>query len=277
MARRAHSEIAPPSLAPFSARRVFQLLFYFLTLLVGVVGFLYVYTTVEQFLISDTRFVLQGPPEPGLPSEFFRIEGAVHASEQQITQMFLRDFGRSVYLCPIQERRRKLLAIDWIKDATVSRLWPNRIVVRVTERSPVAFVQTPAADGSLMYGLIDEEGVLLDPQRSSKLKLPVIVGIPARDTETMRRDRVKRFLRLQSELGPYMAKVSEVDISDIDNLRIVQQFDNRAITLMLGNQKFKERLDTFLANREEIRQRMPGATILDLRLKGRITAIGGSR
>ena len=128
-----------------------------------------------------------------------------------------------------------------------------------------------------MYGLIDEEGVLLDPQRAAKLPLPVVAGIPARDTEAMRRDRVKRVLRLQTELGDYMANVSEVDVSDVDNLRIVQQFDDRAITLMLGNQKFRERMETFLANREDIRQNMPRATILDLRLKGRITAIGGSR
>ena len=258
-------------------RRAFHAFFYFATLLMGVGGFLYVYTSVEQFLIRDTRFVLQGPPEAGIPSRFFRIENAVHASEQQIADVFLRDFGRSIYLCPIQERRRKLLAIDWIKDATVSRFWPDRIVVRVVERSPVAFVQRPVADGSLMFGLIDEDGVLLDPQRASKLPLPVIVGIPGRDTEAMRRDRVKRFLRLQSEIGSYMEKVSEVDVSDVDNLRIVQQFDDRAITLMLGNQKFRERLETFFAHREEIRQRMPRATILDLRLKGRITAVGGSQ
>jgi cell division protein FtsQ len=190
--------------------------------------------------------------------------------------MFQRDFGRSIYLCPIQERRRKLLAIDWVKDATVSRFWPNRIVVRVTERSPVAFVQRSGAGGMLMYGLIDEEGVLMDPQRTSKLPLPVIVGIPPEDTEPMRRERVKRFLRLQAELASYMSNVSEVDVSDVDNLRIVQEFGDRAITLMLGNQKFKERLQTFLDNREEIRQKMPQATVLDLRLKGRITAIGGS-
>jgi cell division protein FtsQ len=275
MARRAHVEAAE-SPAVFAARRGFRLLLQFAILLVSVLAFVYVYSGIEQFVINDSRFALEGPPEPGVPNEFFVIEGAVHASEQQIAQTFTRDFGRSIYLCPIQERRRKLLAIDWIKDATVSRFWPNRLVVRVAERSPVAFVQT-GAGGSQRYALIDEEGVLLTPERAAKLPLPVLIGIPARDTEPMRRDRVRRFLRLQNDLGDHMAKVSEVDVADIDNLRIIQQFDNRAITLMLGNQKFKERLDAFLANQDEIRQRMPGATILDLRLKGRITAIGGSR
>ena len=277
MARRSGADAVAATPPNVAIKRAFRAAFYFVTLLVGVVGFLYVYTTIEQFLISDSRFSLMGPPEPGIASDVFRVEGVVNASDQQIADVFVRDFGRSVFLCPIQERRRKLLAIDWVKDASVSRLWPNRIVVRITERVPIAFVQTPAADGTMMYGLIDEDGVLLDPQRASKLPLPVLVGIPARDTESMRRERVKRFLRLQSDLGTHMANVSEIDLSDIDNLRVVQQFDNRAITLMLGNQKYRERLETFLNNVEEIRQRMPGATILDLRLKGRITAIGGDK
>src|SRR5688572_3703528 len=186
MTRRANAKMS-------AVGRGFRVFIYLLTLVMGVVGFLYAYSTVEDFLIRDSRFIVQGPPEPGLASDFFRVEGAVHASEQQIAGTFQRDFGRSIYLCPIQERRRKLLAIDWVKDATVSRFWPNRIVVRVTERSPVAFVQRSGAGGMLMYGLIDDEGVLMDPQRTSKLPLPVIVGIPPEDTEATRRERVKRF------------------------------------------------------------------------------------
>jgi cell division protein FtsQ len=273
MPRRSTAAEMPANL---SFQRGLRMFFYFVTLLVGVFGFMYVYTTVEQFLISDSRFSLVGPPEPGVPSEVFHMEGVVNASDQQIVNVFLRDFGRSIYLCPIKERRRKLLAIDWVKDAAVSRIWPNKIVVKVTERAPVAFAQRQARDGTQMYALIDGDGVLLDPQRVGKLPLPVLVGIPANDTEALRRDRVRRFLRMRSEIGTQMAKISEIDVSDLDNIRVVMQFDRRAVTLMLGNQKYKERLDTFLNNMVEIRQRMPGATILDLRLKGRITAIGGT-
>jgi cell division protein FtsQ len=275
MPRRAAAEAAvqpTPSL-----RRGAEILAYFVTLLVSVVAFIYLYNTTEQFLISDDRFILHGPPEPGVASEFFKVEGTVNASDQQIAQVFLRDFGRSIYLCPIQERRRRLLGIDWIKDAVVKRIWPNRLVVTVTERKPVAFAQRQAVDGASMYALIDADGVLLDPQRAGKLPLPVLVGLPPGDTEAKRRDRVRRFLRMQSELGSRMAKISEIDVSDPDNLRIVMPFDRRAVTLMLGNQDYRERLDKFLNNMEEIRQRMPGATKMDLRLKGRIIEIGEPR
>ena len=58
-----------------------------------IVGALWGMSSLEQFVITDKRFVLEGPPEPGVPDEHFQIEGAVHASEQQITRVFLRDFG----------------------------------------------------------------------------------------------------------------------------------------------------------------------------------------
>jgi cell division protein FtsQ len=238
-----------------------------------IVGALWGMSSLEQFVITDKRFVLEGPPEPGVPDENFQIEGAVHASEQQITRVFLRDFGRSVYLCPVAERRRRLLAIDWVQDATVSRFWPNKLAVRIRERVPVAFVQRMAQDGSTVYGLVDAEGVMLDPQRASKLLLPVLSGMPWKEHESARRDRVKRFLRLQADMGKALDQVSEIDVSDVDNLKVMQVADGWAVTLMLGNQHFLQRFQNYLDNRIEISKRMPNATVLDLRLRDRITAV----
>ena len=257
-----------------SFRRGVRWFFWTATLLIAALSALWLYSTVEQFLMSDSRFFLPGPPEPGIPSENFRVEGTVNASEQQILAVFQRDFGRSVYLTPIAERRRRLLGIDWVKEASVSRVWPNRLVVRISERVPIAFVQIPRADRASMHGLIDADGVLLDPQRVGKMNLPVLAGMPASDTEATRRERVKRFLRLQSEVGPLINNISEIDVGDLDNLKVVYPLEGRAVILLLGNQKYKERLENFVNNVAQIRERLPGATVLDLRVPGRITAIG---
>jgi cell division septal protein FtsQ len=233
------------------------------------------WSRVEQFLVSDARLILPGPPEPGIESPYFRIEGTVHVSARQIEQVFARDFGRSIYLSPIYERRRQLRGIDWVKEASVARIWPNRLVVRISERVPVAFVQVPSLNHSTRLGLIDSDGTFLSAQRGGKFNLPVLTGVLAGESQASRRERVQRMLRLQRELGSMMDKVSEVDASDIDNLKVTQQFDNRAIVLMLGNQKFAERMQNFLNTADQIRQRMPDAAVLDLRLPDRITAVGG--
>ena len=53
------------------------------------------------------------------------------------------------------------MGIDWVKEASIQRLWPNRLVISIKERTPAAFVQTPAADGAFMLTLVDADGVLL--------------------------------------------------------------------------------------------------------------------
>lgn len=278
MARRSTAATAE-SIGPSPGRlgamfRAFRQVFTVVLIVSGIVGAVWLYLTIDNFLVTDSRFFLAGPPEPGQRSESFQIHGARNVTDEQIIQVFGRDFGRSIYLLPLKERRLKLLGIDWVKEASISRLWPDRLVIRITERTPAAFVQMQAADGTLLLSLVDAEGVLLDPQQARPFHLPVLTGMTRREGDVSRRERMKRFLRLQTELGSYMEKISEIDVSQMDNLKVIQQFDNRGLTLMLGNQSYRERYENFLNNHEEIRSRLPDAVILDLRLKDRITAVG---
>jgi cell division protein FtsQ len=236
------------------------------------IALLVAFNRTENFLITDSRFVLPGLPDGLTGSPNFRIEGARYASELQIAAVFAKDFGRSLYLCPIAERRRQLLAVSWVREASVSRIWPNSVIVRIQERSPVAFVQF-TSHGGTRWGLIDGEGVFLDPQRSIKFKLPVLTGMKLNETEKARQERITRLQRLQQELGSLMDRISEVDVADPDNIRVTTQMDGRAVTLMLGNQSLRLRMENFLNNYVEIRKRMPSAKVLDCRLPDRITAV----
>jgi len=244
--------------------------------LAGLLGIAWAYLSVEEFIVTDSRFYLAGPPDPGLPSEFFRIEGARNVTEAQVIEVFARDFNRSIYLCPLKDRRLSLMGLDWVKDASVSRFWPNRLVVRITERTPAAAIRMPAAGGTMLLSFVDVDGVLLDPRRTRQYRLPVLTGMTRKEGEASRRERMKRFLRMQAELGGYMDKISEIDVSDLDNLKAIQPFDNRALTLMLGNQSYRDRYENFLHNQEDIRKRLPYGIVLDLRLPDRITAVGSA-
>jgi len=79
-------------------------------------------------------------------------------------------------------------------------------------------------------------------------------------------------LQVQDELG-YLAKdVSEVNVADLENIRIVAQVQQRAIELILGESKFASRFQNFLNHYAEIRKRSPEVKTFDLRLDDRITA-----
>src|SRR5579863_466543 len=228
---------------------------------------LYAFHRLEQFLIRDSRFALGGADGSADPSTL-DIQGAEHASRRSIETVFAEDMGRSVYLLPLADRRATLQTVDWVRDASVARLWPNRVVVRLTERQPVAFVTLAPS----RFGLIDAEGVIL-PQSPGRFHLPVLTGVQPRDSVPERRARVQRMLRLLHDLGGMADRVSEIDVSDRDNLRVTQPYEGRMVTLLLGDQDFGARYQNFASHYGEIKQKLPGATTLDLRLEDRITVV----
>lgn len=233
-------------------------------ILIGLVS-LYTVHRFEQFLIRDSRFALNGPEGD---RETLEVSGATHASQRQIEAVFGEDSGKSVYVLPLSDRRNTLRTVDWVKDATIVRLWPNRILVRVEERMPVAFISL----SSSKFGLIDEDGTILPPA-PDRFTLPVLAGVRPADAPSQRRDRVHRMMRLTKELGDNTSKISEIDVSDPDNLKVTQPFDGRMVTLLLGDHNFGTRYSNFLRNFPEIQKRLPGAGTLDLRLEDRITVV----
>jgi cell division protein FtsQ len=238
-------------------------------------GGLYAFQKVELFLLRDPRFVI-AIPDFGLESPSLKIQGVHYASRSQVLRVFAPEFGRSLYQVPLKERRARLLQLDWVRDASVSRIWPNQLLIRVKEREPVAFIQVPAPGGISRFSLIDADGVVLQPPKQAVFKLPLVLGIKPEEQAYQRRDGVHRMTRLFEELGPLAARISEVDVGDPDNLKVGTKVDNRAITLLLGDRNFSQRMQNFQTHYPQIQQKLPSATTLDLRLEDRITAVEGN-
>src|SRR5260370_14727079 len=102
-----------------------------------------IYTTqkFQQFMLRDPRFFLPGPSDYGFESPNLELDGVKFASRAQILRLFEHDYGRSLYLFPMSERRHALLNIRSVRDASIQPIWPNRIGVRIAERQPVAFIK----------------------------------------------------------------------------------------------------------------------------------------
>jgi cell division protein FtsQ len=238
-------------------------------------GGIYAAQQVEQFIISDPRFFLPGPPDYGLESPNLELHGIRYSSHARILNVFSRDFGRSLFLLPLADRRKALLKVSWVRDAAIVRLWPNRVTVEITEREPAAFIDL-RVDSMNRWALIDSEGIILEPPPRAPFKLPVIAGVRAEEPQTMRGTRVRRMQRMMSELGALGDKISEIDVRDLDNLRITEQIGGNSIVLMLGDSHFASRLQNFLDHYPDIHRKMPTAGTFDLRLDDRITAVGGA-
>ena len=166
------------------------------------VSALYAWHKTEQFLIRDARFAM-ALPDYGLESPSLQIAGVQHVSRVQILRVFAPDYGRSLYLLPLKQRREQLLALDWVKEASIARLWPDRVMVRIQEREPVAFLNVPAENPRFTrVSLIDGEGVILQPPSHARFNLPVAVGIPTSGSVLERRGRVRRLVAFMKDWVP---------------------------------------------------------------------------
>jgi cell division protein FtsQ len=237
------------------------------------VSALYAWHKTEQFLIRDARFAV-ALPEYGIESPSIQLSGVRHSSRLQILHEFSPDLGRSLYLLPLKQRREQLLEVDWVKDASIARIWPNRILVQIQEREPVAFLNLPGErPGFSRAALIDAEGRIMSVPAQARFNLPVALGIKPDESVFERRARVRRLVTLMKEVGPLGERVSEVNVADTDNLRVTARAGRRAVVLLMGDHNFAKRFQNFVNHYERIQERLANATVLDVRLEDRITVV----
>jgi cell division protein FtsQ len=229
-------------------------------------GIAYAGMQVRSFMLSDPRFTF----ECAAGCEGLEVQGAVHSSMARIQAIFVKDAGRSAFDIPLDERRRHLLAIDWVRDATVMRIWPGRIRVTIQERVPIAFASLPIARSARHWlALIDDQGVLLSLPPRTRFPLPVLSGITEDQTEAVRRQRVEAMRHLLADLGPQAKDISEINTASLEDLRVVATVEGHAVELWLGDQHYRSRFLNFISHYRQIRQDSQ-ASIFDLRLDDRI-------
>jgi cell division protein FtsQ len=72
----------------------------------------------------------------------------------------------------VDDIRKRLLQLGWVKDARVSRRFPDTLVIDIVERTPAALWQDDQR-----LSLIDAEGVVLDRVPVSQMPdLPLLIG-----------------------------------------------------------------------------------------------------
>src|SRR5260370_30761606 len=91
------------------------------------------------YVASDPQFILSHDRKDAIT-----ILGLTYASRFKVQRVFAGHFERSIFSVPLSERRRRLLAIDWEADASVSRVWPDRLLIRIRERKHVACDSVPS-------------------------------------------------------------------------------------------------------------------------------------
>jgi len=112
----------------------------------------------------------------GFRLETVDVVGAEAASFDQIREALAADSGHSIFALDLEQARARVEALDWVGDARVFRLLPNRIQVVVNEQTPLARWQI---DGAIV--VIDVNGQPINTAASPDgaaryAALPLVVG-----------------------------------------------------------------------------------------------------
>jgi cell division protein FtsQ len=108
----------------------------------------------------------------GFTVKTVRLEGRAETAPKEIGRMLGIQAGDLMLYVDVDEARARIEALPWVKSAEVRRVWPDKIVVRIQERRPVALWQM---DGAV--AVIDATGEPIsgeDPARFAGL--PLVVG-----------------------------------------------------------------------------------------------------
>lgn len=214
-----------------------------------------------HYLERDARFRIAG-------SSNIQAAGLTELSRADLMPVFGEDIGRNVFFVPLKERRRQLEQIPWIEHAAVMRVLPDQIRVAVVERQPIAFTQH-----GQQIGLVDANGVLLSMAAKTMAErhysFPVVTGLDPGDSAESRKARMAVYLRLMAELDAdgkhYSEQISEIDLTDPEDARVIMPEQGSDILVHLGEEKFLDRFERYKANIAAWRQQYPHLKSVDLR------------
>lgn len=173
------------------------------------------------------------------------VQGASRISADEVQALVRKEVEKTgVWKADLKGMSTRLEKLPWIRTAIVSRVLPDGIRVRITERVPRAVVRT--ASGRFRW--VDEEAVLLGEMLPTDQIPPFFLrGLNEEDSEVARtenRERVEKFLELQRawDAAGLSERVSEVNLIDIRDIRAQLAGDDSHIEIRLGSQDHGKRL-----------------------------------
>lgn len=110
---------------------------------------------------------------PLLDVDRILVVGAAHTSADQARAASGIRRGQPLVDVDLPAATRAVERLAWVERARVSRRWPDRVVIAVTERRPVAVI--PVAGPA--FGLVDATGRVLDVTASPPAGLVALSGL----------------------------------------------------------------------------------------------------
>jgi cell division protein FtsQ len=202
-------------------------------------------------------------------SDNIQVTGIENVTKKQIMEVMGEDIQRNIFSVPLKEQKAKLEQIPWVESASVMRFVPNRLKIEIHERTPVAFARV----GPRIF-LIDAGGTLMELPQKHKYSFPVILGMYPGEPLSTRVPRMRAFNDLMQQLDSggahYSSDLSEVDLSDLENLKVRVNDSQGDVLIELGSGDYLKRFHIYVSHVQEWRQQFQKLESVNLRYDNQV-------
>jgi len=226
----------------------FVLLFFGLMVFLGV--------SVNKYLSNDSSFTIKTVV----------VENNINVSEDQVIRVLNLPKSQNIFKLKVDECADKLLQLPSVKDIRFFKKLPDKVIVRIYERTPVFQFY----NGCYFY--VDEEGVVLDKMtRQPDPSLPIVEGvnIPVVNFGTkleksqlfMAMDAVKAYN--QSTVKRFVM-IKNIDVSNSDNVVVLTSNGGK---VYLGKDDFGYRMQKLQEISRDLNKKRVFFDVIDLRFE----------
>jgi cell division septal protein FtsQ len=207
----------------------------------------------------------------GLQVRRITVHGNVRLSSGEVRAIVDGLRGASILTVDLPGYRRRLMESPWVADVALRRVLPATVEVFVSERRPMGLCRM----GSTLY-LVDPHGTLIDefgPQYA-EFDLPIIDGLvraPATgrpSIDEVRAELAGRVIDALSVRKDIARRISQIDVRDAHDAVVLLQDD--AALLHLGEDRFLERVQSYVDLAPTLRKSVPNIDYVDLRFDERL-------
>jgi cell division septal protein FtsQ len=200
------------------------------------------------------------------------VHGNVRLSSGEVQALVDDLRGTSILRVDLEAFRRRLVESPWIAEVGLRRVLPSTVEIFVSERRPIGLCRM----GPDLY-LVDETGTVIDqfgPQYS-EFDLPIVDGLVSPGGGgthgSIDTGRVELAARVIAELGrnqQIASRLSQVDVADAHDALVLLEGDSAL--LHLGEDRFLERVQSYLELSPALRERVNDIEYVDLRFESRV-------
>jgi cell division septal protein FtsQ len=200
-----------------------------------------------------------------------RVHGNVKLSGGEVQALMRGLQGSNILTVNLARYRDRLLESPWVAEVGLRRVLPSTVDVYVSERRPFGLCRL----GNQLY-LIDRDGTVVDefgPQYA-EFDLPIVDGLvraPKNGAPTVDDGRAELAARVVDSIQgsrDLIKRVSQIDVTDAHDAVVL--LDNDPALLHVGEERFRERLQSYLEIADALKRRIPDIDYVDLRFEQRV-------